>query len=388
MWTVTRAGYSRPVRWVLLRSIAAVAVTAVVTSSVATADVAAAAPVVAPPPVDGYVLADQPSNVHYQVTNGFTRNSTNGTVEVDRTSRGVYRVRFAGMGVVGGVAHARPYGAASAKICTVAGWWANGGKQGGGDEIVEVRCFHDNGMAKDTRFVANFTNRTGAPGELAYLLANSPSAQFGVPYTPAPAYDSASGPVTVQRNWAVGQYVVELGTLTAHWPADQDDGVYQVTAVGTAPVRCEVWGENEESAYLFVGCVDEDGVPVDSRFTLTYAHSIGVLGETGGPVANAVYRHDPADPVNSWWLAGSFSTAGAPAFTRLAVGRYQVDVPGLGLAGGHANAGARDRGGYPFLSDDPYCHIASWSSDQAVVECFDSVTDLPADSNFTVLLTE
>jgi hypothetical protein len=345
-------------------------------------------PVVAPPPVDGYVLADQPSTVHYQVINGFTRNSTNGAVEIDRPRRGVYLVRFVGMGVVGGIAHARPYGPGSTKACSVAGWWASGGKQGGGDQIVEVRCFHDNGDAKDTRFVASFTNRTGAPGTFAYLLANVASSPHGVPYTPSLAYDSSGGPVTVQRNWAVGHYAVQFGTLSAHWPVDHDDGVYQVTAVGTRPVRCEVSGENEESAYLFVNCVDHDGNPVDSRFTLTYAHSVGALGVDTSPAANAVYRHDPANPVGSWWLAGSFSTAAVPVFIRLDIGRYQVDVPGLGLAGGHANAGARDRGGYPFLSDDPYCHVASWTSDQVVVECFDSVTDLPADSNFTVLLAE
>lgn len=176
-----------------------------------------------------------------------------------------------------------------------------------------------------------------------------------------------------------------MGTVAAHWPVDHDSGVYQVTALGTDPVRCEVWGENEENAVLFVGCVDPQGDPADSRFTLTYAHSVSVLATTGSPAGNAVFRHDP---VAGWSLAGWWSTAGAAALTRLAAGRYQVDVPALGLAGGYANAGARGGGAFPWFSSDKYCHAASWSADQLVVECFDSVTDLPADSDFTLMMAE
>jgi hypothetical protein len=355
--------------------------------SAAAAVPAAAAPaVVAPAPVDGFVVADQPAAAHY--TAGNARTSTNGAVEVDRTSPGVYRVRFVGMGVTGGVAHTRQYGAGNTAICTVAGWAASGGKQGGGDELVQVRCFDNPGAPADSQFVASFTNRTSASGTLAYVLADRVSPPFGVPYVPATAYDSTATPVQVQRNIGVGQYLLWIGTVGAHWPADHDDGVYQITAVGTNPVRCEVWGENEENHALFVGCVDGDGDPVDSRFTLTYAHSVSVLGTTGSPAANAVYRFAPIPSFPVWFQAGAWSTAGMPALTRLNVGRYQIDIPALGLAGGYANAGARASELLPGSGRDHYCHVASWSSDQVIVECFDTFSDLPADSAFTLMVTD
>jgi hypothetical protein len=365
---------------------AAVFVLAMLPAAGPAASAAAAPAVVAPAPVDGYAVADQPATAHYAAGNA--RNSTNGAVDIDRTSPGVYRVRFGGMGVVGGVAHARPYGAGNTAICTVAGWAASGGKQGGGDELVQVRCFDDAGIPADSRFIASFTNRTSAPGTLAYVLADRVSPPFGVPYVPATAYDSTAMPVQVQRNISVGQYLLWVGTVGTHWPADHDDGVYQITAVGTNPVRCEVWGENEENHALFVGCVNEDGDPVDSRFTLTYAHSVGVLGTTGSPAANAVYRFAPIPSFPVWFQAGAWSTAGTPVLIRLNIGRYQVDIPALGLAGGYANVGARASELLPGSGADHYCHVASWSSDQVIVECFDTFSDLPADSAFTLMATD
>jgi hypothetical protein len=352
----------------------------------AVAVASAVPPIVAPGPVDGYVVADQSAAAHYTVGNA--RTSTNGVVEVERASPGVYQVRFAGMGVLGGVAHARPYGAGNTAICTVAGWAATGGKQGGGDELVHVRCFDDAGAAGDSQFVASFTNQTGAPGTLAYVFADRVSPPFSAPYVPRTAYDSTATPIQVQRNISVGQYLLWIGSVGAHWPTDHYDGVYQITAVGTNPVRCEVWDENEENHPVFIGCVDADGDPVDSRFTLTYAHSASILGTPGSPAGNAVYFHDPTVPSTPWWLVGSWSTAGTPVLTRLDPGRYQVDIPALGLAGGYANAGAHSGGRFPRFRSDKYCHVASWSSDQVVVECFDSATDTPADSDFTLMATD
>ena len=126
-------------------------------------------------------------------------------------------------------------------------------------------------------------------------------------------------------------------------------------------------------------CVDENGAPADTRFAVTYAHSTSVLG-TGVAAANAYLRQTNANPP-VWYFDGYWNSGGAPSFTRLGVGRYRVSFPGLALSGGYATAGAR---GNPYT----YCHVAFWSSSAATVHCFDNTTDLPVDSDFTVLMTD
>jgi hypothetical protein len=161
---------------------------------------------------------------------------------------------------------------------------------------------------------------------------------------------------------------------------DHHDGFYQVTAYGTAAVRCEVHGENDEMPTpIAVFCVDEDGAPVDSRFSVTYAHGTSLLG-TGVAAANAHFGYSSGN-ANSWNSVGRWNAGGAPGFLRLEVGRYRVSFPGLALTGGHATAGSR---GNPFT----YCHVSSWTAGSVTVHCFDNTTNLPADSEFGVAMTD
>jgi hypothetical protein len=328
-----------------------------------------------PGAVDGYGWVEQPGTMDYTIGHAWAYNSAGGAIEIHRPSAGVYQVRFVDMAGAGGVAHARPYGSGNTGICVVANW-----RQSAGDQIVNVRCFDSAGAPADTRFVASFTNHTAAAGTSAYLWANQKSPAIDVPYSPSTtySYDSTGvGPQVWRQD--VGVYMMLLGTVDAHYPVDHRDGVYQVTAYGTDAVRCEVHGENDEMPTpIGVFCVDENGTPTDTRFTVTYAHSTSVLA-TGVTAANAHYTYYSGDPT-TWYLAGSWNTGGAPMFTRLGVGRYRVTFPGLVLTGGHATAGSR---GNPTT----YCHVASWSSGAATVHCFDSTTDAAADSEFSVLMT-
>lgn len=325
---------------------------------------------------DGYVWADRASDPSYTVTNGYWYNSAGGAIQIERPSAGVYAVRFVGMAVSGGIAHARPYGSGNTAICTVANW-----RPSGADEVVNIRCFDASGVPADTRFTANFTNRPSAVGTYAYLWANQASPAFDVPYTPSAtySYDSTGVAPQVWRQ-SVGVYMMVIGAVSAHYPLTDDDGVYQITAYGKNAVRCEVHGENDETPPpIGVFCKDANGVPADTRFSVTYAHSVSIQG-SGVAAANANWRHFADDPVGSWTIEGYWNTGGAPTLTRLAAGQYRVTFPGFLVVGGHAYAGSRG---------DPssYCHVAWWSWTTVDVHCFHNVTDTAVDSDFNVAMT-
>jgi hypothetical protein len=356
-------------RWTVMRASVVLAMTATV--ALLPAGPAAAVP----GPVDGYVWANQPGTADYTIGHAWAYNSTGGDITIHRVSAGSYHVRFVGMAVPGGVAHARPYGSGNTAMCLIASFGRNSG-----DQLVKVRCFDDAGAPADTRFVASFTDRTAAAGTFAYLRADQPSPPFDVPYSPIAqySYDSTGTGPQVWRQ-SVGVYMMLIGTVDAHYPMDHNDGFYQVTAYGSRPARCEVHGENDEMPTpIAVFCVDEDGAPTDTRFAVTYAHSTSLLG-TGMQAANAHLVYDTDDA--TWYQRGFWNPGGAPGATRLGVGRYQVSFPGIALTGGYATAGSR---GNPFT----YCHVSSWSSGAVTVHCFDSTTDLPVDSEFNVAMTD
>lgn len=335
----------------------------------APADAAVAVP--PPAPVNGYVWANQPGTADYVIAHSWAYNSTGGAISVHRAAAGDYEVRFAGMAGSGGVAHARPYGSGNTSICTISNWHASGG-----DQFVSVRCFNAAGAPADSRFVASFTNRGAAPGTFAYLWASQAAPAIGVPYAPSAtySYDSTGTAPQVWRQ-SVGVYMMVIGSVDTHYPVDHNDGAYQITAYNKDPVRCEVHGENDETPTpIGVFCFDAAGAPADTRFVVTYAHSVSIMG-TAGPAANALYFPDGS--LQGYWNAG-----GAPAFTWLGVGRYQVSFPGLALSGGHATAGARGS------SAAYYCGVSSWSPGTVTVNCYDSTTDLPAEAEFGVMMVD
>lgn len=351
---------------------------AALAASMLSATVVVAAPGVAlaDGTADGYVWADRASAPSYTVTNGYVFNSTGGAVRIDRPSPGVYAVRFAGMAAPGGVAHARPYGTGNTAICTVASWGPDVA-----DEVVNVRCFDAAGTAADTVFTASFTDRAGGYGTFAYLWANQASPPLGVPYTPDPGYSYDVTGVTPQV-WrqSTGVYMMTMGAVDAHYPLTYQDAVYEITAYGKSPVRCEVHGENDEyPTPVGVFCVAPSGKPADTRFAVTYAHSVSVQG-TGVTAANAHFSYAADDPAGSWYPAGYWNPGGVPALARLSPGRYRVTFPGLYVPGGYAYAGSR---GNPATA----CQVAWWSPDTVEVDCFDHTTDRPVDSEFNVAIT-
>jgi hypothetical protein len=323
--------------------------------------VATAGPAHAASHVEGYVWASQPLTAQYVAATGYEYSSAGQPVVITRTGVGDYTVRFQGLATPGGVAHVSAYGAGSGDFCTLA-WYRSRGT----DEVLRVRCFDGDGNPADGRFVASLTDQQAAPGHLGYLYSHDPDPAGGW-YLPDPqwSYDSAGQPVVVSRTGA-GSYQVELGALAVTFPGDYWNGYFRATAVGTGPARCEVLDPRFfQPVSVPVRCYDPAGLAVDSRFTLTYARGVNLLG-SAAPHATAMLLPQPAaDPLVGGWS----NPGGLPGTTRLGVGDYLVSFPGLGMPRGHALVNA-------FGTPPQYCTVAAWfpsgGSETVRIRCWDA----------------
>jgi hypothetical protein len=317
--------------------------------------VVTAAPAQAAVEVEGYVWGYQPAAAQYVANSGYEHNSAGQPVVVTRTGTGAYQVQFRGMGAAGGVAHATAYGLTS-DFCTVAGTATRGR-----DQHVAVRCFDHDGDPADSMFVANYSTREPAAGTYARLWSHDPVPP-AAGYVPTDWFDSTGVAPHITRT-AVGRYQVRLGALFASYPHGHTHGHLRATSYGSAPVRCEVLDPRFTNPLAVpVRCYDHDGFAADSRFMLTLAHEVNLLGVTP-PYGTALLHPQPVgDPVVGGWT----NAGGQPTALRLGVGRYQVSYPGLGMPFGHAMANA-------FGTPPAYCQVVGWwqaGADQQVrVDC-------------------
>lgn len=305
-------------------------------------------------PVDGYVWGNQPGNPDYFVATGYEHNSAGGAIRITRLGAGSYRVRFYGMAGVGGVAHASAYG--NNFLCTVSNYFPSGA-----DQLVYVRCFTTAGMAVDSRFVANFTNRPAA-GSFGYLWSDDPTPPLAG-HTPAIYYDSTGDPVVVYRA-AVGVYQVQLGSYEQDSAGLWATGVFRATPFGSSPKHCQPWDPAFaiDPTMIEVHCYDDTGSAVDSRFMLTYARKVTMLGL---PDPRASASLDTFTPVLEGWTN---TAGGAPTFSMIGTNSYQIDFPNADVPRGHAIATVM---GTPPM----FCNIQAWwptlGWEHVLISCFD-----------------
>jgi hypothetical protein len=311
--------------------------------------------------IEGYVWASQPANPQYLAATGYEYSSAGQPIGITRSGVGDYTVRFHGLATPGGVAHASAYGTGNGDFCTV-GWY----RPRGTDQFVRVRCFDGDGDPSDSRFVANLTDQTAAAGHLGYLYSHDPNPAGGS-YVPSAqwSYDSAGQPIVVTQT-GIGSYQVHLGALDATFPGGYWNGYFRATAVGPDPVRCEILDPRFfDPPAVPVRCYDYDGLAVDSRFTLTYANGVNLLGSTTTHATAIALPQPAADPVVGGWS----NPGGAPSTDRLGVGDYLVTFPGIGMPFGHAMVNA-------FGTPPQYCTVAAWfpaGAHQVVrVNCWDA----------------
>ncbi|MBG6134721.1 RNA polymerase sigma factor [Longispora fulva] len=286
-------------------------------------------------------------------------------VTVLHTGTGAYTVRLPDLADDGGVAHTTAYRTEyRGRSCLVRGYRA-----AGPDELVDVRCFDQNGAAVDWWFTVFF----GAPS-----AGQAPQATIRYDGGTATGYNSAGGRNEVVRD-GPGRYRAVLPGA----PFAADHGFTDVTAWATdAAVRCQPQGGRPVGGALevTVACyrigASASPQPVDAPWLLTHVAGSGLQHQE--PAAYLASAGDPANPViNSGH--SYVSDGGTPSLTRVGLGQYQVTYPSLGRAGGTAQVTATGPdGGYCLLvtvnaSSAPQLHV--------VVHCY-TPAGVPGDTRF------
>jgi hypothetical protein len=246
----------------------------------------------------------------------------------------------------GGTVNVTAYGSTT-DMCKVGFWGPSGA-----DLAVDVRCFTNTGIAADSLFTASFTGPVQNPGEMGFAWADQPTTAS---YTPSLTYqfNSTGATNTITRS-AVGNYTVIMPGLGAV-PA----GHVKVTAYGAGDSNaCKVasWLENAGARTINVLCFNAAGSPVDTYYTVTYVHDLGILGVTGAAAAY-VWAHDPTSASYTPSLTYQFNSTGAAnTITRSGTGNYTLHLPGLAVDNGHVQVtaygygSARCKVGYWFAS--------------------------------------
>ncbi|MGH2786413.1 MAG: hypothetical protein ACRDJV_00710 [Actinomycetota bacterium] len=319
----------------------------------------------------GYVWAHDPSAPSYTPSPSYQLNSKGWTNTIDRLGTGSYLVKFPGLGVSGGMAHATAYGS-SGESCKVHSWVPSGTLQ-----RVWIRCFSSEGRPVDTRFVASFVRSVSGSGPLAHVWADQPSTAV---YTPSPTYQfNSTGALNTITRSGVGIYNVMLTNL-----ADTGGNV-KVTAYGSGSETCKVqaWGQSGSNIRAIVRCFTTGGALVDTRFTLTYAKSLGITG-IPGTKAGYVLADQPANASYTPLASHQFNfLGGANTVIRSAPGQYTVTMPSLGAVSGHVQVNS--------VGTNPReCKVSHWVPSgpnlSIGVRCF-TTTGVPADSKFVATFT-
>jgi hypothetical protein len=149
--------------------------------------------------------------------------------------------------------------------CELAGW--HGTRTG---QIVDVGCFSASGGRENRSFGVSYVrygNLLGA-GSLtsAYAYANRPDVTA---YKPTTQYDSNRGARVTVGHEGLGEYLVR--PARSGGPTTTNGGNVEVSAVGTADVRCYVvdWDQKANPA-IVVDCVNRLGAAIDSAFTIQW----------------------------------------------------------------------------------------------------------------------
>ncbi|MEH1016141.1 hypothetical protein V6U90_23890 [Micromonospora sp. CPCC 206060] len=305
--------------------------------------------------VTATVWAHSPTTAEYQITGGYTVNSTGNPVTIRRTSVGAYTVVLEGAATSGGVAHVVAYGGGPVH-CTVAAW---GRSLSGVDQEIVVRCFAATGAAVDSRFVATYTNvRQISQGRLAYFWTDQ-AAPTGVrTITHSYRYDSTGGPISYER-LGTGHYRFHINRNPDSEYGAPIFPMTHVTAYATSAVHCQTGRPDSRDVW----CVNAAGNPVDSRFTVTYGSRVDLLGRSTGPrfASGTLYR----DTVRDGRIFGDSYNSTLPGYggasgTVFGTGQYTMTFTGTATPFGTAFVNAH-RG---MFDSDPrgHCVLAGWSS--------------------------
>lgn len=321
----------------------------------------------------GYLLVDGAQADPHVPGDEFECNSAGRANSVERLGTGVYRVRFGGLGSIGGIAEVTPAGPRP-RICVLADWRA-----AERDELVDVRCFDAGGAPADSRFWVRFQYKYGTSGATAYVRTYYPTMLTSVAED-GYSYNSKGGMISVDR-LGVGHYV-------AFFPGQQqplrygEGGVVKVTAVGTQPAICVVdrWYPKDSFLAVAVRCHAPGGVPTDSTIAVSYSALLGAPPERHVQGAYAwAHRTNLPEHVPHEIYQHS-SRRETLSVSRSGPGRYEVRLPRFTRPGGHVQVSA-----YQTTTTCAAGDPADGDEVKVVpVNCW-AGTGEPADSRFTLI---
>ncbi len=321
----------------------------------------------------GFAWANQPTIASYSPNALYRHNPTGGTVLIERSGVGAYRVTFPGMvnmGLDRGNAQVSAYESSGAgpddHACRAIDWDA---------DWVEVRCATRTGVPLDSRFTVLFLKSKLTSDGIAYARTSLP---FAASHT-LPASDGwnpSGGDIVVTRS-GVGSYGVVFDGFAGLAFA----GNVQITSMGAPTARCTVveWVAD----FVEVRCVNSVGTPIDSEFSVLY------LLEAPSFLSDVAWSWGFM-PSNDRYDAGTSYSAspdgGSTIIERTGPGAYEIRWVGyadhnFAGSGGHAQVTAY-RGAGGLAGGD--CGIRSWSQDRTGVRCFDTF-GTPADQPFSVM---
>jgi hypothetical protein len=241
-----------------------------------------------------------------------------------------------------------------------------------------VNCYSAAGEPVDHRFtmtlIAVGSSWRGRP--LAYLEGGLAGGQPLVDFNSSGAANSVE---KIDR----GTYAVRLPNLGAV------AGHVQVTPAGFEPVRCKVagWGPDGTTQVIYVRCFDRNGNASDTRFSLTYAERLNILGLSAG------FDPDGHDSAYAWANQPSTATY-APSpfyqfnnFTNDAATASRLGTGDYAMKFQHANLGAGNVQVTAYGWGNEYCGVMRWNPSEGIrVWCRDA-NGQPVDTLYDVAFT-
>lgn len=331
----------------------------------------------------GYALADQPTAAGTYVPAAATRfNSGGGTIEVTRSSVGVYSVRFAGLGRQPGQRDNVQVSAYSSVFayCKVDVWSTNGA-----DLVVPVFCLDLNGNPVDSRFtiMALGAWAFGKTAPLGFALYRLDTAMFVRLDSSATARNSTGGHVDVSHA-SEGTFPVGLGGLESAWVGAP--AAMTVTGAELSVRRCRLTAYDKATAGLQVSCTGLGGGARDASWSLLWLQHGRPAMRFGFAWTTSETSTVDYTPVADFLIN---SSGGSVKARKTGLGQYHVVFSGLGRSAGATETVLVSP---LFTPADRICDIVSWGNTGANdlfvdVACYDP-TGASVDSRFGVMVIQ
>jgi hypothetical protein len=229
---------------------------------------------------------------------------------------GRYRILFPGAAAARGVVHVTA-------INVIPHWCqANIWGPAGADEVVYVDCYRAGGIPDFTPFAAIFESSSpptfAISGRFGYVDAQPTGALVS-------QFNSA-GALNTVTPLAVGSWLVRMPALSTPGPVD---GSLQATAVNAAPARCKVarWSSAPAGQQILVNCYGPTGLPLNTRFTLTYQYQQSLYGAAWPPrYFGYLWNAPPLGPASTNFNSqlGPAANTLLPAGTGLSLVRFPL----------------------------------------------------------------